>query len=256
VRVVQGVIIGSALTLIVYHSVNSIIKGNQNISDFVLINSYMLQFFTPLSSLGIILNDIYRSFAEVSGMIELMKATSGYKRISGNLIPPSTPTNLTVKDVAFSYITRDRSFLLKDINLSIKAGWKVGIVGHSGSGKTTLGKILSGLYVPEKGEILLNDIRYSSYEHQALKSVVSYTPQQVQIFNDTLRANIMYSNPDASSQELETAIKESQLNEVINGLPYGVDTILGEQGQSLSGGETAYWYSTSHFKTIIHLHIR
>lgn len=237
VRVVQGVIIGSALTLIVYHSVNSIIKGNQNISDFVLINSYMLQFFTPLSSLGIILNDIYRSFAEVSGMIELMKANSEDKRVSGNLIPPSTPTNLTVKDVAFSYITRDRSFLLKDINISIKAGWKVGIVGHSGSGKTTLGKILSGLYVPEKGEILLNDIRYSSYEHQALKSVISYTPQQVQIFNDTLRANIMYSNPDASSQELEIAIKESQLNEVINGLPYGVDTILGEQGQSLSGGE-------------------
>jgi ABC-type multidrug transport system fused ATPase/permease subunit len=118
---------------------------------------------------------------------------------------------------------------LKDINLSIESGWKVGIVGHYGSGKTTLGKILSGLYVPEKGEILLNNIRYSSYEHQALKSIISYTPQQVQIFNDTLRANIMYSNPNASSQELETAIKESQLDEVINSLPYGLDSLLGEQ---------------------------
>ncbi|AIK96247.1 ABC transporter ATP-binding protein [Candidatus Odyssella acanthamoebae] len=237
VRIIQGIIIGSALTLVIYHCVNNISKGNQHISDFVLINSYILQFFTPLSSLGIILNDIYRSFAEVAGMMNLMNSTSHEERPSSNILLLATPTNIVMKDVSFSYGNNDHSLILKNVDLEFKAGWKIGIVGHSGSGKTTLGKLLSGLYHPDKGEIYLNHIPLSSYERQTLKSIVSYIPQHVQLFNDTLHANIIYANPEASSKDIQEAINGAQLKEVIKRLPDGLRTVLGEQGYSLSGGE-------------------
>lgn len=237
VRVVQGVIIGSALLLVTYHSVNNIIEGRQVLSDFILINSYIIQFFTPLSSLGLIVNDIYRSFAEVAGMIDLMKSALSEKRKSGSLMPLSGPQSLLAKNLCFSYKANSYYFLLKDINISLQPGWKIGIIGQSGSGKSTLGKLLSGLYEPEKGEILLNNLPFSSYNLLALKASIAYAPQQVQLFDDTLVANILYANPKATTSELENAIQGAQLDEIIRKLPQGLDTFLGEQGQSLSGGE-------------------
>jgi ABC-type multidrug transport system fused ATPase/permease subunit len=236
-RIIQGIIIGGALLLITYHSVTNIIEGRQNISDFVLINSYIIQFFTPLSSLGLIMSDIYRSFAEVAGMIDLTKSSGNEKRVSGVLIPQSSPPSLSAKNVCFSYKTNQYSFHLQNINFIFEAGWKIGIVGHSGSGKSTLGRLLCGMYVPEKGEVFLNNIPFSSYDLLALKGKISFAPQQVQLFDDTILANILYANPNASRTELEMAINGAQLEELISRLPHGLDTFLGEQGKTLSGGE-------------------
>lgn len=236
-RIIQGVIIGGALTLVVYHCVNNITLGNLHISDFVLINGYVLQFFIPLSSLGVILNEIFRSFADVSGMVGLMKSIPITEQMPGNVTFARAPSRIIAKNVSFSYTYGSNSFALKNINFELKAGWKVGIVGYSGSGKTTLGKLLSGLYEPDHGEISLDNTSLTSCDRPSLKSVICYAPQHVQIFNDTLEANILYGSQKASFRDLEHAIEASQLKELIPSLPDGLKTVLGEQGYSLSGGE-------------------
>ncbi|MBX9806111.1 MAG: ABC transporter ATP-binding protein/permease [Alphaproteobacteria bacterium] len=237
VRVMQGIIIGCALTLVTYKCVSNIIAGQQGLSDFILINSYIIQFFSPLSSLGVVMNDLYKSFAEVAGFIELVKLSEDEKIVSGTILPKSKVHSISTRDLCFSYNDKNFSFALKDINISLEAGWKIGIVGPSGSGKSTLGKLLGGLYLPEKGEIFFDGIPYSSYDRQALKASIALTPQQVQLFCDSMRGNILYANPFATPRELNEAIQAAQLKEVIDRLPNGLETFLGEQGACLSGGE-------------------
>ena len=237
VRVIQGIIIGSSLILVTYKSIDNILEGNQVLSDFILINSYVIQFFLPLSSLGLVMNDIYKSFAEVAGFFELIKPDKIKNLISGSILPSNTPPSLSAKDLCFYYDSTNFSFLLKNINISLEPGWKVGIVGSSGSGKSTLGKLLGGLYKPGKGELFFNDIPYSSYDSLALKKTIALAPQHVQLFYDTMLANILYANPEATMEELENALQAAQLKEVIDKLPNGLDTFIGEQGACLSGGE-------------------
>jgi ABC-type multidrug transport system fused ATPase/permease subunit len=237
VRVMQGIIIGCALTLVTYKCVSNIIAGHQGLSDFILLNSYIIQFFSPLSSLGVVMNDLYKSFAEVAGFIRLIKLSEDGKIVSGTIVPESKIPSISTRDLCFSYNLDNSSFLLKDINISLEAGWKIGIVGPSGSGKSTLGKLLGGLYLPETGGMFFDGIPYSSYDHQALKSSIALTPQHVQLFYDSMRGNILYANPFATPTELNDAIEAAQLKEVIDRLPNGLETFLGEQGACLSGGE-------------------
>ena len=233
----QGLIIGSALTLVTYKCVTNIMAGQQALSDFILINSYIIQFFSPLSSLGVVMNDLYKSFAEVGGFIDLVNLSENQLSDSGAIIPESKVPSISSKGLGFSYNNKNFTFMLKDINIALDAGWKIGIVGASGSGKSTLGKLIGGLYLPEKGDLFFDGIPYSSYDRQALKASIALAPQQVQLFYDSMRENILYANPYASSQELNEAIQAAQLNEVIDRLPNGLETFLGEQGACLSGGE-------------------
>ncbi|MEI6187288.1 MAG: ABC transporter ATP-binding protein [Alphaproteobacteria bacterium] len=239
IRIAQGIIIGCALTLVTYKSINDILVGSQSLSDFILINSYIIQFFAPLSSLGIVMNDLYKSFAEVAGFLKLIKPCEDKNLKTESLIKNtiSSPAALFTKDLWFSYESNDLSFSLKNINISLEAGWKVGIVGASGSGKSTLGKLLGSLYTSKKGEIFFNGLTYSSYNRLSLKKTIALAPQHVQLFYDTMIANIMYANPDATLEELEEAVRAAQLQEVINRLSNGLNTFLGEQGACLSGGE-------------------
>ncbi len=237
IRIVQGLIIGLALTFVTYKSIDNILQGNQDLSDFILINGYVIQFFLPLSSLGLVMNDIYKSFAEVAGFLDLFPSRKDDISGSENRVPDDKLVSLSVKRLNFSYESNNSSFSLKDINISLKPGWKLGIVGSSGSGKSTLGKILAGLYKPNSGEIFLNGASYSEYDKSLLKKKIAIAPQHVQLFCDTVLANIIYANPNATLEELQNAIKVTQLEEVIDKLPSGLDTFLGEQGTLLSGGE-------------------
>ena len=237
IRVIQGLIIGFSLTFVTYKSIYNILQGNQDLSDFILINSYVIQFFLPLSSLGLVMNDIYKSFAEVAGFLELLPPRQVNIPESKNIALDDKTASLSAKGLSFSYQSNNSLFSLKDISISLKPGWKVGIVGNSGSGKSTLGKLLAGLYKPHEGELLLNGISYSEYDRSLLKKKITMAPQHVQLFYDTLLANILYANPDATLEELQNAIEVTQLKEVIDKLPAGLDTFLGEQGARLSGGE-------------------
>ncbi len=237
IRIVQGIVIGCALTLITYKTINNILKGNQDLSDFILINSYIIQFFLPLSSLGIVMNDIHRAFGEISGFLDLINPKETKKLVSNNLVPSNVPPSLYMKGLCFSYEDNNHSFLLKDISIYIKPGWKVGIVGPSGSGKSTLGKLLGGFYQPNIGEVFYNGTPYSSYDAKSLKKIIALAPQHVQVFNDTMLENILYANPDSSKEMLERAVRAAHLKEVINTLPNGINTFLGEQGACLSGGQ-------------------
>ena len=169
IRVAQGLIIGFALTFVTYKSIDNILQGNQDLSDFILINGYVIQFFLPLSSLGLVMNDIYKSFAEIAGFLNLFPSRKDDITESESRVVNDKLVSLSVKGLNFSYKANNSSFSLKDINISLKPGWKLGIVGSSGSGKSTLGKLLAGLYQPNSGEIFLNGVSYSEYDKSLLK---------------------------------------------------------------------------------------
>jgi ABC-type bacteriocin/lantibiotic exporters, contain an N-terminal double-glycine peptidase domain len=137
------------------------------------------------------------------------------------------------KNVNFIY-KRD-GFMLKNINLSIHKGRKIGIMGMSGSGKSTIVDLLLKMYSPTSGEILINDINLAEYDSNSLREKISYIPQDNTLFNDSILYNIVY--PDNPSHAIDDALQTVSLKEFVNNLPDGLSTNVGTNGSLLSGGE-------------------
>jgi ATP-binding cassette subfamily C protein len=139
------------------------------------------------------------------------------------------------KKVSFSY--DGNSSVIKDLNLTIKAGQTTAIIGPSGAGKTTIADLLIGLIVPNQGSILIDDKEFGHERMRALREQIGYVPQDTFLFNDTARANLLWARPDADENEISQSLRFAAAEEFVNGLPKGLDTILGDRGILVSGGE-------------------
>ena len=145
-------------------------------------------------------------------------------------------SGISFRNVNFAYPGRSK-LILQDLNFEIPAGKTLALVGPSGAGKTSLAQLLMRFWDPEKGSITLNGIELKDYKLENLRSQVALVAQETYLFNNSLRENILVAKPDATESEFSRAVKLSALSEVIESLPDGMDTIVGERGARLSGGQ-------------------
>jgi ATP-binding cassette subfamily C protein CydCD len=153
-----------------------------------------------------------------------------------NETPGDLSSGVCFSNVSFAYPGRSKR-ILQDLNFEIPAGRTLALVGPSGAGKTSLAQLLMRFWDPEKGSITLNGIELKDFKLEELRSRVALVAQDTYLFNNSLRENILVAKPEATELELSEAVKLSALSEVIESLPDGLDTMVGERGSSLSGGQ-------------------
>ena len=237
VRLGQAAIIGLSLTLITYLSGKNVIAKDLSIPDFILINSYVLQFSVPLFFFGFIFKDMRKGLTDMEQLANLLKKEPA--EIEKNCYPSKVHLNekydIRFKNVNFTYDNNKQVFT--DMNFYIPSGKTIALVGPSGSGKSTIPNLIFRFYDINSGQILIgeNDIKEFSLDN--LTDIVGIVPQHTNLFNNTILYNVCYGTPSASEEDIEKAIKIVQLDTLIEKLPHKLLTLIGERGLNLSEGE-------------------
>jgi ATP-binding cassette subfamily B protein len=195
----------------------------------------MIQLFLPLNFLGFVFREIKGSMANIERMFQLMALRP---RVVD--APDASPLQIGPGAIRFDHLgfgyTPDRE-ILHDVSFDVEAGQKVAVVGASGSGKSTLVKLLFRFYDPDSGRILVDGQDISRVTQASLRGAIGIVPQDTVLFNDTIFENVRYGNPRASDDAVREAIRHANLDDFIRSLPRGGDTLVGERGLKLSGGE-------------------
>ena len=231
----QTLIITVGATICMAMSGLSVISGDQTVGDFVLVNALLMQLAIPLNFFGFIYREIRQGITDLSSLLEVMK-------INPEIVDGHDAKSLKIKggeikfrNVSFSY-EKDRE-ILQNLSFTINSGTSTAIVGPTGAGKSTLSKLLFRFYDVTEGSILLDDQDIRNITQNSLRQNIGVVPQDTVLFNDTIRYNIKYGRLDASDDDIYKVIDQAQLTDFISDLPDGLDTIVGERGLKLSGGE-------------------
>lgn len=239
----QSAIIAVAVSLIIWRATEGVIAGTMTLGDLVLVNAFMIQLYIPLNFLGVIYREIKQSLADVDKMFNLLEQ---HREVAD--LPDATPLRLhdpvrgahvRFEHVDFSY-ENNRS-ILHDVNFEVASGKTVAVVGHSGSGKSTLVRLLFRFYDVSNANpasrisIDGQDIRHLT--QASLRAAIGIVPQDTVLFNDTIGYNIAYGQPGASREQIEAAARAAYIHDFIVSLPAGYDSMVGERGLKLSGGE-------------------
>lgn len=231
----QALIIAVAQTSMIGLAAWRVRSGELSLGDFILINQFMIQLFLPLGFLGFVFREIKGSLANIEKMFELMA-------LQPTVVDAPDAPDLVLERgairfdrVSFGYTPRRP--ILDNVTFTVEPGQKVAVVGASGAGKSTLVKLLFRFYDPDSGRILIDGQDIRQVTRQSLRSAIGIVPQDTVLFNDTIFENVRYGNPAASDVEVSEAISLAHLDEFIRSLPEGVNTLVGERGLKLSGGE-------------------
>lgn len=211
----------------------SVITGAISMGDFVAFQAYLLILVWPMIAIGWVVNLVQRGSASMGRINKLFEEEPEIKDTGRRRIK-TIKGILELRNIHFSYNGED---ILKNINLNLSPGGKIGIVGSIGSGKTTLVSLIARLYDVSKGEILLDGIPIKDIPLEILRKCIGFVPQDVFLFSDTIKENIRFGNPRATDKEILKAIELCGLEEEVQEFPQGVETIVGERGVSLSGGQ-------------------
>lgn len=230
----QAFIISLAMTLMLCLSAYYVIIGTMTIGDFTLMNAFMFQLFTPLGFLGFVYREIKASLASIEQMLSLLKEKPTVEDKGTNLLE-DTQASIEFSNLNFHY--QNKRPILKGLSFNIEAGQRVAVVGSSGAGKSTLTKLLFRFYDTNEGDILINGQSIYSLSLASLREHIGVVPQDTVMFNDTFKNNLLYAQPDATDEELGRVISMSQLDEFLKQCPDGLETVVGERGLKLSGGE-------------------
>ena len=232
---VQGAVIAVGVTLILIAAAEGVVEQRLSLGDMIMIQALLLQLFMPLGSLGIVYRQIKHNFIDMNNMFDLLDKTP---KVAQNEQAPSLNVDkgkIEFKKVSFAYPGKDP--VLNDINFSIESGQKVAIVGASGSGKSTLAKLLFRFFDVSSGQILFDDQDIKALSLSSVQSAMGVVPQDTVMFNESIFYNIAYGKQGATQQEVEKVAKLAFIDEFINQLPQGYETLVGERGLKLSGGE-------------------
>ncbi|AQT44564.1 MULTISPECIES: ABC transporter ATP-binding protein/permease [Bartonella] len=231
----QAVIFGAGMATMMLMSAYEVMHGTQTLGDFVFINALLMQLSIPLNFIGSIYREVRQGLTDIEAMFDLLDVKQEVTDA-----PDAKP--LIVKEgeirfnhVEFSYDTNRQ--ILKDIDFSVPAGKTVAIVGPSGAGKSTISRLLFRFYDVQKGSIMIDGQDIRSVTQKSLRNAIGMVPQDTVLFNDTIAYNIRYGRPDASDEEVKKAAEMAQIGDFIAQLPDGYQSMVGERGLKLSGGE-------------------
>ena len=231
----QGIIISAGLTALMLLAGQGVVNDQLSLGDLVLINAYLLQLYMPLGFLGFVYREIRHSLADMERMFNLLDQQREVPDSRDAVEIDVNAGEIKFVNVSFSYHA-DR-MILKNINFTAKAGQKLAIVGPSGSGKSTIIRLLYRFYDPQVGHIEIDNQDIKTVSQNSLRKHIGVVPQDTVLFNDTIYHNIAYGKPSASNEQVIMAAKQANLDDFINNLPDGYETIVGERGLKLSGGE-------------------
>jgi len=231
----QSAIIAAGVTLIMILAAQGVVEGSLTIGDLVLVNAFLLQLFIPLNFLGIVYSQLKHSIADMQLMFNLLERRPEVEDRPDAMALQVGSGEVRFDRVSFGYDPQRP--ILHDVSFTIPAGHKVAVVGPSGAGKSTLARLLFRFYDVSSGRILINGQDLRAVTQQSLRAAVGIVPQDTVLFNDTLQYNIAYARPGADQQAIEAAAKAANIHDFISGLPQGYDTVVGERGLKLSGGE-------------------
>ena len=233
-NVAQTFIIMLGITIMLVMSAYGIRNGDIDVGGFVVINAYMLQLYQPLNFLGSVYREIRQSLTDMENMFSLLEVSTVSKD-SREDIPESNNADIRFNKVSFDYDIRRT--IIKDISFTVPDGKKVAIVGPTGAGKSTISRLLFKFYDPKEGEIYINNININRVSQESLRQMIGVVPQDTVLFNDTIYYNIVYGKIQANKEEVVSAAKNADIHDFISALPDGYETIVGERGLKLSGGE-------------------
>lgn len=231
----QALIIALAMTAMMWMAAQSVVDKTMTLGDLAMINAYMIQLFIPLNFLGFVYREIRRSLTDLENMLALLKRRSTITDAENAQPLQIRRGEIHWQQVDFSY--HPERPILHQLDLHIPAGSKVAIVGSSGAGKSTLSRLLYRFYDINGGKILIDGQDIRSITLDSLRRAIAIVPQDTVLFNTSIRENIAYGNPAASDEQIDRAIRMAHLEHFINSLPQGDQTLVGERGLKVSGGE-------------------
>lgn len=237
-NIVQAVVLNLGMMAVVLLAGVDVLNGRMSLGGVTACILILAQVYAPLFTLGFNYREIRQSFIDMEQMLELMAERPDIVEADHPIpLPPAAGEGAEVRfeNVAFRHTAR--AVGLADINFVTPPGTTTALVGPSGSGKTTLARLVMRLIDPQAGRVLLDGVDLKDARLSDVRSAIALVPQDVALFNDTLRLNIGFAVPDADERAIWAAAEAAELADFIRSLPEGLDTLVGERGLKLSGGE-------------------
>ncbi|MBT9490854.1 MAG: ABC transporter ATP-binding protein/permease, partial [Paucibacter sp.] len=231
----QQLIIATALVLMLWRATVGVVAGTMSLGDLVMVNAFMIQLYIPLNFLGVIYREIKQSLTDLDKMFSLLEREREVADVPGAAELVVQGAAVHFESVSFAY---DKARpILHEVSFEIPAGKKVAVVGPSGSGKSTLARLLFRFYDIDAGRITIDGQELRAVTQSSLRRSIGIVPQDTVLFNDTVAYNIAYGRPGASQEEIESAARAAHIHAFISASPKGYETMVGERGLKLSGGE-------------------
>lgn len=248
-------LVGGLATIAVYLiGGREAILGTASVGGIVALAQYVTRLTSPLTDLASAKVNLLQALVSFERVFEVLDAKPAISESPNAIDLPHPRGKIHFENVTFSYpdapyvasLEQKREErpdekagipVLKNITLTIEAGEFIALVGHSGAGKTTLASLVSRLYDPVEGSITLDDTDLRDIKLQTLSNSIGVVSQDPHLFHDSIRSNLLYAKQDATEDELAAAIEQARINKLVDELPLGLDTIVGERGYRLSGGE-------------------
>jgi len=231
----QALIIAIGVTGIMTMAAQGVVNQELSLGDLVLINTMMLQLFLPLGFLGIIYRSLKYALADMDMVNKLLQRPVEITDRTDARPLEIKQADIEFRNVGFHY-NEDRR-ILEEVSFKLKDGEKLAIVGPSGAGKSTIARLLFRFYDVSQGQILISGQDIAGVTQQSLREAIGIVPQDTVLFNDSILYNIQYARPQASFEEIREVTRLADIDQFIEALPQGYDTIVGERGLKLSGGE-------------------
>ncbi|ALG67136.2 ATP-binding cassette domain-containing protein [Beggiatoa leptomitoformis] len=231
----QSAIIAVGVILIMFSASQSVVDGTMSLGDLVLVNTFLLQLFIPLNFLGILYRSIKYALVDMDMLFRLLEQTPEIQNAPDAKTLLIEDASIHFDNVSFHY-QPDRP-ILHNISFTIPQGHKVAVVGASGAGKSTLARLLFRFYDVTGGSIRINGHDIRTVSMASLRAAMGIVPQDTVLFNDSIYYNIAYANPQADEITVQNAAKIANIHDFILQLPQGYNTLVGERGLKLSGGE-------------------
>ena len=233
-NIAQTVVIMVGITIMLVMSAYDIRAGHLSIGGFVVINAYMLQLYQPLNFFGTVYREIRQSLTDMENLFTLWEEKPNLTD-SDQSVSQTTQASIRFENVSFDY--DERRTIIENISFEVPNGKKVALVGPTGAGKSTISRLLFRFYDPKQGAIFINNENIKDISQSSLRKMIGVVPQDTVLFNDTIYYNISYGNPKASEEQIYEAARSADIHNFVMGLPDGYQTLVGERGLKLSGGE-------------------
>jgi len=231
----QAVIFTLGTVICMLLAARDVVAGTLTIGGFVMINAILMQLYLPLNFMGMVYREIKQGLIDIETMFALLHEPAEITDRPGAKPLRVTKGEIRFENVSFAYDPERQ--ILKDVSFEVPAGKMVAIVGPSGAGKSTISRILFRFYELSSGRVLIDGQDIRDVTQASLRAAIGMVPQDTVLFNDTIFYNIRYGRPEASDAQVREAARLAQIHDFIMTLPQGYDSLVGERGLKLSGGE-------------------